>query len=279
MSTISSQAYPSRPSGFENRYKLYMDESGDHVYRKTSETAHRFFGLLGCWFRNTDYVHFHQALEELKARHLPHHPDEPVVLHREDVLNARKAFKVLRDEQKRRQFDDELLRVIEEADFRMVMVVIDKQALYVAYGNVAAHPYHLGMGFLLQRYASYLNHIHRIGDVMAEARGGKEDRLLAESYTRVYDHGVWRTREKAFQTALSSCQLKLKQKSVNIAGLQLADLLSHPTKQCVLRHYDLIDQKPSTFAQRLMDIVESKFNHHLYDARVEVYGFVVYPRK
>src|SRR3972149_1705406 len=115
-----------RPNTFDQRYRLYIDESGDHVYRLMADSPHRFLCLLGCWFRNPDYLSFHQALEALKTKHFPHHPDEPVVLHREDMLNARKAFKVLRDEERRKAFDADLLEVIAAADFRVVAVVIDK---------------------------------------------------------------------------------------------------------------------------------------------------------
>lgn len=269
---------PSRPSDFENRYRLYLDESGDHVYRQTEELSHRFLALLGCWFRNPDYLHFHQALETLKYDHLPHHPDEPVILHREDMVNARRASKVLRDEERREAFDTDLLRVIEQAQFKMVVVVIDKQALQAAYGDAAVHPYHLGLGFLLQRYVGYLNHINRIGDVMAEARGTKEDRLLAESYTRIYERGAWLVKASPFQTALSSRQLKLKDKRANIAGLQLADILAHPVKQWVLHQYGLTKPSATTFGQQLAEVAQSKFNRHLYDGRAEGYGFVVFPK-
>lgn len=147
---------PSRPSGFEDRFRLYLDESGDHVFREVVEPAHRFLCLLGCWFRNPDYLNFHEALEALKSRLLPHHPDDPVVLHREDMLNARKEFKALRDPAVRQDWDEGLLQVMKEAEFKIVAVVIDKLALRKAYGEAAAHPYHLGLGFLLQRYAGYL---------------------------------------------------------------------------------------------------------------------------
>lgn len=270
---------PSRPAGFEDRYRLYLDESGDHVFRALDEPAHRYLCLLGCWFRNPEYARFFDALEGFKFQHLPHHPDEPVVLHREDMINARRAFKGLRDADKREQFDAGLLRVIQEADFRVVAVVIDKLALQKAYGESAAHPYHLGLGFLLQRYAGYPNHINRVGDVMGESRGGVEDRLLAESYTRVHGRGVWMTPAHAFQSALTSGQLKLKQKSANIAGLQLADLLGHPVKNWVLRHYGLLEAEPPLFGRRLLEAVEGKFNRHLYDGRLDGYGVVLFPRK
>lgn len=88
--------------------------------------------------------------EALKSEYLPHHPDDPVILHREDMVNARKAFKNLRDAAARSKFDDALLGVIKAAEFKIVAVVIDKQELRRSYGTAAGHPYHLGLGFLLQ---------------------------------------------------------------------------------------------------------------------------------
>lgn len=271
---------PSLPSDFEDRYRLYLDESGDHVYRETNETAHRFLALLGCWFQNTTYLQFHDTLESFKRQHFHHHPDNPVILHREDIINNRKVFKILQDDKKRAKFDEDLLSIIQKTDFRIVVVVIDKAALRASYGEGAGHPYHIGLGFLLQRFAGYLNHINRVGDVMAEARGGKEDALLKDSYTRVYEHGAWGvTSAEFFQSALTSRQLKLREKKANISGLQLADLIAHPAKLWVLRRYGLFDVPPAPFAERLMNIVEEKFNRQLYNNRLEGYGFVLYPNR
>jgi hypothetical protein len=273
-----SHSSSARPTKFEDRYRLYLDESGDHVYRETSEISHRYLCLLGCWFRNPDYLLFHEALESLKTRHLPHHPDDPVVLHREDMINARKAFKNLRDESRREQFDTEILQLVEAARFNIVAVVIDKHELRRAFGEDAGHPYHIGLGFLLQRFAGYLNHVNRMGDVMGEARGGKEDRLLKESYSRVFERGVWMTKAHSFQSALTSRELKLKSKSSNIAGLQLADLLGHPVKHWVLQQHGHIRDELAPFARRLLGVVDGKFNRHLYDGRLEGYGTVLYPK-
>lgn len=77
---------------FYSRFRLYIDESGDHVFRDTVDIAHRFLCLLGCWFHNPDYIEFHKALDHIKSKYLGHHPDEPVILHREDIINRRKIF-------------------------------------------------------------------------------------------------------------------------------------------------------------------------------------------
>src|SRR5260370_2532966 len=158
---LNPASNPARPSKFEDRFRLYLDESGDPVVCEGLELAHRFLCLLGCWFQNPDYLNFHEALEALKSRLLLHHPDDPVILHREDMLNARKAFKTLRDPAVRAEWDTELMALIANAEFRVVAVVIDKLALRNDYGESAAHPYHLGLGFMLQRYSAYFNHINR----------------------------------------------------------------------------------------------------------------------
>ncbi len=249
------------------------------MFRKTEEIVHRFLCLLGCWFKNPDYLEFHKLLEQLKSTHFSHHPDEPVILHREDVINRRRWFKVLQDDRRREEFDNHLLDVVDKAIFTLVGVVIDKKTLREKYGQEAAHPYHLAMGFMLQRYAGYLNHINRVGDTMAESRGRIEDHLLAESYSAIYQRGTWKTGASFFQGALSSWELKLKQKSANIAGLQLADMLGHPVKQYILWRYGFIPENElGKFGRRLLPIIEAKFNRHLYEGRIEGYGYVLYPK-
>jgi len=112
---------------------------------------------------------------------------------------------------------------------------------------------------------------------MAEVRGGAEDKLLKDSYERVFKQGVWMTNAQVFQSALTSNQLKLKSKSANVAGLQLADLLGHPVKQWALKRYDVLSDELAPFAQQLMKIVEPKFNRHLYKGQVTGYGKVIFP--
>jgi hypothetical protein len=221
---------------------------------------------------------FHEKLETFKKHHVPHHPDDPPILHREDIINRRGVFKHLQDASKSQAFDNTLLKVISEADFRVVGVVIDKLSLRQKHGETAAHPYHLALGFLLQRYCGYLNHINRYGDVLAEGRGGREDRLLMDSYERVYNHGVWMTPSSFFQQALTSKQLKVKKKSTNIAGMQLADLLGHPVRIAILRDEGHLNEELKPFAAKLMPILEGKFNRQLYDGRMSGYGKVFFPK-
>ena len=82
-----------------------------------------------------------------------------------------------------------------------------------------------------------------------------------------------------FQSALTSRELKLKPKSANIAGLQLADLLVHPARQSILWEKQRMDETPSDFVRQLLETVDGKFNRHLYDGRVWGYGKMLFPEK
>jgi len=274
----TSEHESARAKDPSERYRLYIDESGDHVFGQLEEEQHRYLCLLGCWFRADDYRQFHQALEALKQKHIPHNPDDPVILHREDIVNRRGPFWRLRDPETVDAFDSDLLSVIGASDFKVVAVVIDKAALQKEY-DTPAHPYHLGVGFMLQRYCGYLNHINRQGDVMAESRGGKENRLLMASYGWCYERGVWRyTAPESIQQALTTRKLKIKQKSANIAGLQLADLLGHPVKRSILIEMGHSNRHLAPFARRMLQALDGKFNSHLYKGDIWGYGKVFFPK-
>lgn len=275
---MSGDAQPIRTHLAPNqRYRLYLDESGDHVFKALEEERHRYLCLLGCWFKGDAYADFHAELEAFKQKHIPHSPDEPVVLHREDIINCRGPFWRLRDDSARAAFDRDLVVLISRADFSLVAVVIDKAELRAKYPT-PSHPYHLALGFMLQRYCGYLNHVSRQGDVMAESRGDREDRLLSDSYAWVHAHGAWQWPASAFQQALTSRQLKVKLKSSNIAGLQLADILAHPVRSLVLSRHGRREAVFPTFGEKVLAVVERKFNRQLYKGTVEGYGYVFFPK-
>jgi len=261
----------------DQRYRLYVDESGDHVYEHLADERHRYLCLLGCWFRGDSYERFHADLEAFEKQHVPRSPDEPVILHREDIVNHRGPFWRLRDQTARAAFDDGLVKLVADASFTLVAVVIDKAGLRAKYPT-PSHPYHLALGFMLQRYCGYLNHVSRRGDVMAESRGGREDRLLMDSHERVYGQGVWMTHAADFQRALTSRQLKVKPKTSNIAGLQLADILAHPVRDMVLAYYGRRGEEFAPFSSRILVAVKNKYNRQLYSGNAEGYGFVLFPK-
>jgi len=257
-----------------NRYRLYIDESGDHTYNLLDEPAHRYLGLLGVWFRRPDYITFAERLEQLKRTLWGPRPDKPVILHRSDIINRKGPFGLLCCRKKRKQFDDGLLDIICQAQFKMVCVIIDKQKHLAKYKS-PFHPYHYCLAAMLDRYSGWLVYKNAVGDVMAESRGREEDRQLKQAYCRVYESGTLWFGHECYKKALTTHDIKLKNKSANIAGLQLADILAYPIKQDALIQKGLITAGGDYFGKEVCKAVQNKFNIHEQNGRVEGYGVVL----
>jgi hypothetical protein len=77
------------------------------------------------------------------------------------------------------------------------------------------------------------------------------------------------------QKTLTSKHIKLKPKALNVAGLQLADVLAHPVTRDVLRAYGRISDPTAQFPERVMRVAVQKYNHHLFNRRIDGYGRVI----
>jgi hypothetical protein len=281
-------------------YRLYIDESGDHSYgkkefkklrissgEKTDESSlphfpelekgdKRYLGLTGCVIESENYrLQFHPRLEELKQKHFPYNPDEPLILHRAEIINRRGAFWRLRHSEKEKDFNEDFLTFLKEMNYTVITVVIDKKAHVERYQESAFHPYHYCLGALLERYCGFLRFNNAKGDVLAESRGGSEDKQLKEAYFNIYESGTQFRRPPFFQNVLTSKEIKIKQKQANVAGLQLADLLAHPLKQEILNENGRIqDIKEELFGGKICEIIKEKYNRQYFEGRIEGYGKV-----
>jgi len=233
--------------------------------------------------KNPDYESFHRDLMQLKEDLFDPHPDDPVILHREDIVNRRGVFSRLVDPERAQRFDERLLAIVGAANFRIVAVVIDKKALWEQVGSFdgTLHPYNIGVSFIYEQYRDYLINIRGCGDVMAESRGGKEDRLLKHVYETVGKTVMgWRPQAGGpFQPAITSKEIKVKPKSANISGLQLADLLAHPCRHDILREFGRIGEDTPPFARRLLPAIGDKFHRDLATGQVKGSGKHLWPGK
>jgi hypothetical protein len=256
------------------RYRLYLDESGDHTYKLLDDPAHRYLALLGVWFRQPDqYTAFADGLERFKRDIFGPRPDKPVILHRSDIINRKGPFGLLREAGVQERFDAGLLEVIGRAAFKMVCVVIDKQRHRDRFRS-PFHPYHYCLAAMLDRYSGWLNYKNAVGDVMAESRGKEEDLQLKGAYRRVFENGTLMFNHEHHQRALTSHDIKIQPKAANIAGLQLADVLAHPVKQTLLVERGLIPDSGDVFGKQVFKAVVSKFNLNEWLGQMEGYGKV-----
>jgi len=255
------------------RYRLYVDESGDHTYYELEDPAKRYLGLTGIFIESEYYrTIFQPEIERFKQKHFPHNPDEPVVLHRADIINRRGPFWRLRDMAREQAFNEDFLQFIEQQDYRVITVVIDKKTHIERYGEIAYHPYHYCLRILLERYCGFLNFYNAQGDVLAESRGGAEDKQLKVTYQTIYNVGTqWRGTE-FFKRSLTSSEIKLKPKLANITGLQLSDLLAYPSRQEILIEERRINDPEDNFGKQICQCIQVKYNKHVYEGRIKGYG-------
>jgi len=240
---------------------MYIDEVGNHdLDADRGHPNERYLSLTGI-ILELEYVRTTVApqVEGLKQRHFDSHPDEPVVLHRRELVRKDPPFHALRDPSIHAAFDHDLLRLARELDYLAITAVIDKWEHLSRYGEWTYNPYHYCMEVLVERFALHLRRLGGVGDVMAESRGSREDRLLKEAFTGIYEQGTLYLQAQTFKSRLTSRQLKVKPKSANVAGLQLADLLAYPGFKVVLARRQQ-QALPGTFSGQLGAVLEaSKF--------------------
>jgi hypothetical protein len=257
------------------RYRLYIDESGDHTYNFLDDTSHRYLALLGIWFKqDDDYLSFADKMEQFKRNLFGPRPDKPVILHRSEVINRKGPFGVLCRRELMEEFNIGLLDLIRSAQFKMVCVIIDKKEHLKKYTS-PFHPYHYCLAAMLDRYSGWLNYKSAVGDVMAESRGREEDLQLKQAYHRVYESGTLMYKHEHHQQALTSKDIKLQPKVANIAGLQLADILAHPVKQALLVDNGKIDDPGENFGKYVYEAAKEKFNRNTMNGKVKGYGNVL----
>jgi len=256
------------------RYRLFIDESGDHTYKLLDDPSHRYLALLGAWFQqDPHYIDFTDDLEKFKRDIFGPRP-EPIILHRSEIINRKGPFGILCNKNVRVRFDTGLLEIINRARFKMVCVIIDKQKHLDQYAS-PFHPYHYSLAAMLDRYSGWLNYKNAIGDVMAESRGKEEDLQLKQAYQRVYQSGTLMFGHAHHQQALTSKDIKIQPKKANIAGLQLADMLAYPVKQACLIEESLIADPGDVFGKRVIEVVDGKFNSNYRTGEVCGYGKVL----
>ena len=251
------------------RYRMYVDESGDDVMdsSKWSNPDARYLGLTGVVIASDTYrTRTHPEFWALKQEFFPHDPDYPVILVRNRIVKKLGPFGVLSDSERASQWEQRIIRFLNEHVSQIFTVVIDKQAHHDRYGSTAHHPYNYCATVLTERYAHWLRSIEARGDVLAESRGGREDRELKNRFREVMDTGTESLSTMELQEVVTSRELKMRHKEANITGLQLADLVVYPATRDILQENEQsLHTQTSQATQR---IIGSLRPMHGQDGRV-----------
>jgi hypothetical protein len=260
-------------------YRIYVDEVGNHDLTHADDPNQRFLSLTGVIVESQHALRVLQPeLEQMKRQFFQRDPDEPVILHRKELINKRPPFQSLRQPQVEERFNAVLLAALQRWDYHVVTVVLDKREHRDRYQVWHHHPYHYCLQVLLERFVLFLYYRGHRGDVMVESRGGKEDRKLKDSYARLYQNGTDNIPSDRWQARLTSRELKVRPKSANIAGLQLADVVAHPSRWEILIEHGLVVDDRSTFGDQICAILRrAKYLRNTRTGRIEGYGKKLLP--
>jgi hypothetical protein len=186
------------------------------------------------------------------------------------LVQRNRPFQALRDPQIQQQFDDALMGYLTRTDFRVITVVIDKLEHLNRYTVWRYDPYHYCLEILLERYIYFLRDRASTGDCMAEIRGAKPDRRLIRNYEYLHRNGTRYVQGGEFQRYLSSQTLKMRAKTANVTGLQIADVLASPSGLYVRSAYNN-EPEPERFAGRLVELLRDE--KYQRDYRGKLLGF------
>jgi len=251
------------------KYRMYVDEVGNPDLGSSENPLHRFLSLTGAIIdlNHVRKIIFPQ-LEELKSKYFDSHPDDPIIFHRKKLVNAKYPFRALLDPKIQSNFDRDLLNLLRSGDYTVISVCLDKKSLKETYQVWRYDPYHYCLALLLERFTFFLEQHNTVGDVMAESRGGKEDMRLKKSFEKLLKDATDYIEPDRFQAIFTSKRLKVKPKSNNVSGLQLADLIAHPSRNEILEENKMLDRPLAPFARMIIEILQEKY----YKRGDRVYG-------
>ncbi len=122
--------------------------------------------------------------------------------------------------------------------------------------------------FALRTICIFFDQNEANGDVIAESRGGHEDRKLKDSFSGLWKSGTEYLSPERFHEVFTSKQLKVKPKANNISGLQLADIIAHPSRTEVLKENGKRSDALAPFAKKIAAILKGKY----YQQEGKVFG-------
>jgi len=241
---------------------LFLDESGDHNLSVIDQQYPLF--VLGGIIVDKEYAEG-ELERELRAFKRDIFGREDIILHTADITRNRLGFERMIEPVFRGAFYQKLNAVMRRLEYQAVACVIRKDEHLRAYGVAALDPYLLSLDVLVERFCLEIGDVAGGGAIIAERRGPTLDHQLELAWLNLKVQGTRFLQAKAIERRIFG--LNLRDKTDNVAGLQLADLVVTPVGRYVLGKTIKED----------FNIVKSKFRRSR-DGKIEGYGLVVLPR-
>lgn len=238
--------------------RLYIDEVGnDDMKPRESE---RFLSLTAIITRvqRHDQIITPQ-IEKLKTDLFGHDPiTNPVILHRREIVRKEKPFEALQIPAVNTEWETRILGLITSLPYIAMTAMIDKIDHLNKYQVWHFHPYHYCLTVLIERYVNELRAKNLVGDVVAEPRNPTVDRKLKAAFAHIYRNGTANIHRTIIQKHLTSRELKFDPKENNVCGLQLVDMIAHPSHYNVRSGYPNQPAMTAAFGLKVVDILKKE---------------------
>jgi len=259
-------------------YRIYIDEVGTPDLKHTDDPNNRVLSLTGVICEADHMLNVIQPeMEGIKRKYFQTDADEPVILHRKELVNKAEPFETLRDPEVEASFNADLLEALRNWEYRVVTVAIDKQAHKEQYAVWLHEPYHYCLKVLIERYVFVLEAGGHRGDVMIEHRNRREDTKLENVFLALNVNGTDFVSAERIRACVTSKNLKIMPKEKNIAGLQLADLIAHPSRREILIQAGIVDDPRQIFGDEICEILRADKYHRSRSGRITGYGRKLLP--
>lgn len=241
---------------------LFLDESGDHNLAVIDPQYPLF--VLGGIIVDKDYAEG-ELTREVNAFKQEMFGRTDIVLHTADISRNRNGFERMQETPFREQFYKKLNALMRKLNYVVVACAIRKDEHLSRYGVAALDPYLLSLDVLVERLCFEVGDVPGGGVIVAEKREPTLDRQLDVAWLNLKIKGTRFLQAKAIEQRMLG--LNLRDKTENIAGLQLADLVVTPIGRQALGKSLKEDWR----------IVESKLRRGP-KGKYEGYGLVVLPK-
>lgn len=246
------------------KYRLYVDESGDHGYKGASKIENRYLGITGILIEKTIYdTMFQPQLEQLKQVHFSYDIDNPPILVRNKIIGRKGVFGVLANPTLKSRWAIAILHYFAGLEHyaQVFTVVVDKYEHLEKYPTDAFDPYDYGFRVLLRRVRGYLAIQKEQTDVIPESRNGVDDKELKKSYNELRYVGDRWSLPEDYQAVYPIEDLKTRRKDQNVGGLQLADLMACGQKLETIKKEKMpLPREISPFTKRLNSTIKPFVN-------------------
>lgn len=251
--------------------RLFVDEVGNGDLRGSAGDDNvRYLSLTGVLTKRS--THDSKIVPAFDAMKRDLFGQTNVIFHRREIIRREGQFTALRDPTLRADFDRKLLGIMRDCPYLAITVTIDKRAHLEKYSTWHFDPYHYCLLCLVERYTLWLRRNDCKGDVAVEPRFPKADKRLKRSFQRIYQEGTGRIRAKTVQQHLLSHDIKFFGKSHNVAGMQLCDLLAHPSYRSMKFERLGLDE-PADFGTAVVRILrEQRYARHPKSKVIEGWG-------